>query len=159
MEHMQITCLREHPSLVEEASRWFSDKWGIPVEAYRVSMGDCIRRKTAIPQWYVVLNGKQEIVAGAGVIENDFHDRTHLAPNLCALFVEAACRNRGIAEGLLDFIRSDMQERGIPKLYLVTEHTGLYEKYGWEFLTTVIGDDHMPIRMYAATSESVPPGA
>ena len=92
MEYGQVVCLREQPSLLEKAACWFSDKWGIPTPAYRESMADCISRKTEIPQWYIVLNEEGDIIAGAGVIENDFHDRKDLAPNLCALFVEEAYR-------------------------------------------------------------------
>lgn len=156
MEYRQVTSLREHPSLLEKASRWFSDKWGIPVKAYRESITDCIRCKTEIPQWYIVLNKEGDIIAGAGVIENDFHDRKDLTPNLCALFVEEAHRNRGIAKSILDFVRNDLKERGIFKLYLVTDHTAFYEKCGWEFLTMVIGDEQIPMRLYAATSEGIP---
>ena len=38
--------------------------------------------------------------------------------------------------GLLD----DMKARGIGTLYLVTDHTGFYERYGWEFLCMAQGD-------------------
>lgn len=143
------TLLRDHPELQEQAALWFCGKWGIPAEAYRESIGECIRRKTGIPQWYVVLNGQQEIVAGAGVIENDFHDRKDLSPNLCALFVEEAYRGQGVARHILDFIRRDMKRLGFPTLYLVTDLTDFYEKCGWEFLTEAAGDDGNPIRIYS----------
>lgn len=155
MEYGQVSCLRTSPSLLDKASRWFSDKWGIPAEAYRESITDCINRKTNIPQWYIVLSEEGEIIAGAGVIENDFHDRKDLMPNLCALFVEESYRNRGIAKSILDFVRNDLKKMGILKLYLVTDHTALYEKCGWKFLTMVVGDDQIPMRLYAATSENI----
>ena len=98
MEYGQVVCLREQPSLLEKAACWFSDKWGIPTPAYHESMSGCISRKTEIPQWYIILNEEGDIIAGAGVIENDFHDRKDLTPNLCALFVEEAYRGRGIAK-------------------------------------------------------------
>lgn len=37
--------------------------------------------------WYLCLCGKK-IVAGMGVIENDFHDTKDLAPNVCAVYTE-----------------------------------------------------------------------
>ena len=73
-----------------------------------------------------------DIVAGCGIIENDFHDRPDLAPNLCALYVEPARRGEGIARRLLDFARRDMGARGCDRLYLVTDHERLYERCGWE---------------------------
>ena len=51
-------------------------------------MKECMERKTGIPQWYVIVDGQRNTIAGAGVIENDFHDRKDLTPNLCDLFVE-----------------------------------------------------------------------
>lgn len=145
---MEVRPLRDFPELAEKAARWFSDKWGIPVEAYRESIRDNIARNGKVPQWYIVLDERQEIVAGAGVIENDFHDRKELTPNLCALWVEPEYRNRGLARQLLNDIRRDLLELGFPTLYLVTDLTDFYEKCGWRFLTTATGDDGNPIRMY-----------
>lgn len=64
--------MRDHPELQSKAARWFSDKWGVPTAAYHASIGECIARKSGIPQWYAVLDERGEIVAGAGVIANDF---------------------------------------------------------------------------------------
>ena len=80
-----------------------------------------------------------EIVGGLGVIENDFHDRTDLSPNVCALYVEEAHRCQGIAGALLQCVCEDMRDYGISTLYLITDHTAFYERYGWEFLCMVQG--------------------
>jgi len=61
-------------------------------------MEECLEKKGAVPQWYVVVQG-DKIIAGLGVIENDFHDRKDLSPNVCAVYVEEAYRCRGIAGG------------------------------------------------------------
>lgn len=102
-------------------------------------MKECMERKTGIPQWYVIVDGQRNIIAGAGVIENDFHDRKDLTPNLCALFVEERKRGRGIAGVVLDFVRKDLASLGYSRLYLVTDLSGFYERYGWNFLTMVMG--------------------
>ena len=99
-----ILPLRDAPVLADAAAVWFSRRWGIPAESYRESMEQCLRRKAPVPQWYVVRDGGR-LLAGAGVIANDFHDRKDLTPNLCALFVEPPWRGRGTAGRLLDFIR------------------------------------------------------
>ena len=41
----------------------------------------------------VVEDGR--IIGGLGVIENDFHDRKDLSPNVCAVYVEEDRRCRG----------------------------------------------------------------
>lgn len=132
----------------ERAAVWFHEKWGIPLEAYRESMEQAIVAAGSVPEWYLVLEGGR-IVAGAGVIENDFHNRRDLTPNVCAVYVEENVRCRGIAGRLLEYIRRDMAARGINTLYLLTDHTGFYERYGWEFYCMAQGDGEETLaRMY-----------
>lgn len=112
-------------------------------------MLESINKKTGIPEWYIVDNGR-DIVAGAGLVVNDFHDRKDLSPNICALFVEEEYRGRGIARHILDVVRKESAVAGFEKLYLVTEYTGFYEKCGWHFLTMVNGVSGGSERMYIA---------
>ena len=144
----EIILLREQPELCQQAAAWFSGKWGIPAETYVESMRDMLSSRAAVPQWYVIAGQNQEIIAGAGVIENDFHNRKDLSPNVCALFVEKPCRRKGLARKLLNFIREDMGRLGVSPLYLVTEHDQFYEKCSWSFATMAMGDDRQPIRVY-----------
>ena len=98
--------------------------------------------------WYLCLNNNN-IIGGLGVIENDFHSRKDLAPNVCAVYTEKDYRRKGIAGCLLDMAVTDLKSKGITPIYLVTEHKNFYEKYGWEFLCTVKEDDKSNmIRMY-----------
>ena len=126
--------LREKPELKEMAADWFHEKWGVPTEAYLECMTDYLDGKTE-NGWYLCMQGDQ-IVAGLGVIDNDFHDT-----NVCAVYTEEAHRRQGIAGRLLDLVVNDMREKGISPLYLVTDHTGFYERYGWEFFCMAQGDD------------------
>ena len=145
---MEIIKLRDMPERKEKMARWFHEKWGIPLEAYQESMEECLEKKTGVPQWYVAMEGGA-IVGGLGVIENDFHDRKDLTPNVCAVYVEEAHRCKGIAGKLLNFVCEDMREMGIQPLYLLTDHTGFYERYGWEFFCMVQGDGEPEMaRMY-----------
>ena len=146
---VRLLPLREQPALAEKAAAWFASKWSVPIEAYRQSMADCLAGKT-VPQWYLLTDVDGNIAGGAGVIENDFHDRPDLAPNLCALYVEPAWRGCGLAGMLLDGIRADMAAQGIETLYLVTDHTAFYERHGWRFLTVVRCDDGCQSRLYTA---------
>jgi N-acetylglutamate synthase-like GNAT family acetyltransferase len=144
----EILSLWDHPELADRAARWFHEKWGVPLEAYRESMAACLEKAGPVPQWYTAIeNGR--IIGGLGVIENDFHDRKDLAPNVCAVYTEPDCRGRGVAGALLGFVCADMKKRGVDTLYLVTDHTGFYERYGWEFLCMAQGDgEPEPTRLY-----------
>ncbi len=143
---MKILNIREHPELRESAAAWFHEKWGVPQEAYLESIDACISGGGAVPQWYVMVDG-DHIAAGMGVIKNDFHERTDLAPNVCAVFTEPEYRCRGFAGELLGHVCGDMDSFGVGTLYLVTDHTSFYERYGWEFLCMVNCDDGAS-RMY-----------
>lgn len=143
----KIVKLRENPKMNCGAADWFHGKWGVPAEAYLQSIEECQQKKNKVPQWYVVLDG-EKIVAGMGVIENDFHERKDLTPNVCAVFTEEEYRGRGLAKMLLDFVCDDMAELGFPVLYLITSHTSFYEKCGWEFFCEVKEDCGKTARMY-----------
>ena len=82
-----IISLHSHPEWRIPAARWFQEKWEIPLEEYLTSIDESIRGTAAVPQWYIAVDGGR-IIAGAGVIANDFHDRKDLTPNVCALYVE-----------------------------------------------------------------------
>ena len=127
----QVVTLRQRSDLLDAAADWFHDKWGVPREAYLTRMADYLNRRTEYG-WYLCLKGGR-IVGGLGVIENDFHDRKDLAPNVCAVYTEPECRGRGVAGALLNRVVGDMKARGVSPLYLVTDHIGFYERYGWEF--------------------------
>ena len=147
MISLQYIPLRQRPELMQTAANWFHSKWGVPVDAYLECMEAYLQGETELG-WFLCLDGTQ-IVGGLGVIENDFHDRKDLTPNVCAVYVEDAYRNQGIAGEMLNFVCEDMRQHGIDTLYLVTDHTSFYERYGWEFLCMVQGDDEPEMtRMY-----------
>lgn len=137
-EYTYLT-LREKPELKDVAADWFHKKWGIPKEAYLECMTEYLNQKTE-NGWYLCMHGDQ-IAGGLGVIDNDFHDRKDLSPNVCAVYTEEAHRGQGIAGKLLNLVVSDMNAKGISPLYLVTDHIGFYERYGWEFYCMAQGDD------------------
>ena len=83
-----------------------------------------------------------------GVIENDFHSRKDLSPNVCAVYTEKDMRGYGIAGKLLGYVCDDMKSQGIDTLCLITDHTTFYEHYGWEFLCMVLEDGGGMTRMY-----------
>lgn len=147
LQGYEIIRLNDRPEMKEEAAKWFHEKWEIPVEAYLESIEECLRGENPVPQWYLAVEGMR-IIGGMGVIENDFHDRKDLTPNVCAVYTEEDRRGKGIAGALLEYVCGDMKAKGIDTLYLVTDHTSFYERYGWEFLCMVRGDDGEMMRMY-----------
>lgn len=147
MKEYRYITLREEPTLKEEAAAWFNSKWGVPKEAYLECMDEYLSGDSEYG-WYLCLDG-DKIIAGMGVIQNDFHDRKDLFPNVCAVYTQEEYRKKGIAGNLLNMVVDDMKNKGITPIYLVTDHTGFYERYGWEFLCMVQGDGEEDMtRMY-----------
>ena len=147
MSDYEYVTLRERPELLDAAAGWFHAKWGVPKEAYLACMTAYLKNETEYG-WYLCLN-REQIIGGLGVIENDFHNRKDLSPNVCALYTEEAFRGQGIAGRLLTMVVNDMKSKGISPLYLVTNHTGFYERYGWQFFCMVQGDGEPNLsRMY-----------
>ena len=138
MERLSYITLREKPSLKNKAAQWFHNKCGVAKEAYLECMENYLNKKTEYG-WYLCLD-KDRIIGGTGVIENDFHERKDLSPNICALYVEEKYRNKGIAGRLLEMVVNDLKSKDITPVYLVTDHTGFYERYGWQFLCVVKTD-------------------
>lgn len=147
MNQLKCISLRQSCESADAAAQWFHQKWGVPKEAYLECMNDYLDGLTEYG-WYLCLDG-DTIVGGLGVIENDFHDRKDLTPNICAVFTEVEYRCKGIAGRLLNMAIDDLRTKGISPVYLLTDHTAFYERYGWEFLCMVQGDgaDSMS-RMY-----------
>ncbi len=147
MRQFTYITLRQRPELKEQAAQWFHQKWGVPQEAYLECMDDYLRGKTEYG-WYLCVEGDR-IVGGLGVIENDFHDRKDLTPNICAVYTESDYRCNGIAGRLLDMAVEDLRSKGISPVYLLTDHVGFYERYGWEFFCMVQEDGETELsRMY-----------
>lgn len=143
-----IMNLREKPQWKQKAARWFHEKWNVPVDAYLESIEESLNSENPVPQWYLAVK-EEQIIGGIGVIENDFHDRKDLTPNVCAVYVEEEFRCRGIAGKMLETVCRDMKEKGIDTLYLITDHDSFYERYGWEFYCMVQGDGEEEMtRMY-----------
>lgn len=145
-EYTYVT-LRQKPELKEVAAAWFHDKWKVPQEAYLECIKAYLSNETEYG-WYLCLDDGH-IIGGLGIIENDFHERKDLRPNVCALYIEEKYRRQEIAGQLLDIAVNDMKSKGITPIYLITDHTSFYERYGWEFLCMVQGDDEPNMtRMY-----------
>lgn len=147
MKKWNIIALRDTKEWNERAVDWFNAKWKVPKEAYRESIEDCQKGEGAVPQWYIAVENDQ-VIGGLGVIENDFHKRKDLTPNICAVYVEPEYRMQGLSRYLMEIACADLAASGIEDVYLITGHKKYYERCGWTFYDMIEEDDGSPIRMY-----------
>ena len=63
--------------------------------------------------------------------------RPDLYPWIANLYVEPKYRGNNIIKLLLDKAIEETKKLHIENLYIYTEHIGLYEKYGWEYIDNI----------------------
>ena len=143
-----ILNLNQHPELTRNYAQWQHEKWGVPLEAYLDSLQEARESTTGVPAWYAILDEAGNIIAGLGVIENDFHKRKDLAPNVCAVYVDEHWRKQGLARLLLNHVTRELAKKGICDAYLLTDHQDFYEHCGWEFFTMAEEDNGGQARVY-----------
>lgn len=137
---MRIISVKENPEYKEQIIAYLQKSWSeVPPEMYRDCVEHCITSPNPLPQWYA-LEKDDQLIGCAGLITNDFISRMDLYPWLVALFIDEDHRGNEYAQLLIQKVISDTQKMGFKKLYLKTDHIGLYEKYGWIY----IGDGYEP---------------
>ena len=105
----RIINIKDHEEYKDKAASFFASKRNIEESEYLKSIEESFT-STAYPMWNLAIeNGT--IIGGVGVIENDFHERKDLSPNVCALYVKENRRNLGIADALLNYAINDMKKR------------------------------------------------
>ena len=135
MENIEIRSVRQNPDMWEAFSIYIASIW-TDADGKRL-YDDCIFHAAnapfCLPEWWVAYEGGSP-VGCVGLITNDFISRMDLMPWLCALYVEEEKRNRGIAGRLIACVKEYAFKNGFSKLYLATDHTSFYEKYGGEYI-------------------------
>ena len=137
MDGMRLISVRENPEWTEKIIAFFQRHWATEnsMMVYDDCIRSCVGAESPLPQWFVLADG-DEIVAGCGLITNDFISRMDLYPWLCALFIEPEYRGRALGSLLIEKCKEDSRKAGFPKLYLCTDHVGYYEHYGFQKIGT-----------------------
>lgn len=130
---MKIVSIRENPEYKDKAVEYFSSKWSVTRAVYEDCITHCITTPNPLPQWYL-LEKDEDIIGCGGLITNDFISRMDLYPWACGIFIEEKHRGNAYGSLLLEKAKEDSKKGGFEKLYLSTDHTGYYEKYGFHYI-------------------------
>jgi len=134
---MTIISIRENPGYLDRAVNYFQRIWAS--ERSRPVYEDAIRHALCsdnpLPQWYL-LEENDRIVGCAGLITNDFISRQDLFPWICALYIDPDFRGRRLGSLLLDRAAADAGAAGFSNVYLCTDHSGYYEKFGFSWIAS-----------------------
>ena len=131
---MTIISVREKPEIMDEAISYFQQSWPDfnPV-VYQDCISHCITARASLPQWYL-LEKEGEKIGCAGLVTNDFISRVDLYPWVVAVFIDENHRGNAYSSLLLEKAKSDTKNMGYKYLYLSTQHIGLYEKVGFQYI-------------------------
>lgn len=110
-------------------------------------MNEALVSKTGVPSWYYI-KYDNKIIAGLGVIKNDFHKRHDLTPNICAVYVNEGYRMHGIAKELLNYTCNELRKKKIENVYLITTHKDFYERCGFNYYSDIEENDGKIVRCY-----------
>lgn len=134
---MQIISVKQQSEWKDRAIAYFQQKWANEqsMKVYEDCITHCITSDSPLPQWYLLLDG-EEIIGCTGLITNDFISRMDLYPWICAVYVEESHRGHGYSNLLLERAQADAKTSGFKHIYLCTDHIGLYEKSGFEYVGT-----------------------
>jgi N-acetylglutamate synthase-like GNAT family acetyltransferase len=133
-KNMRIISIRENSEYKDIAIKYLQSKWpSVSPIIYEDSINHCLNTSSPLPQWYL-LEKKNEIIGCAGLITNDFISRMDLYPWVCAIYIEENHRGNAYSSLLLDKAKEDTAKYGFKNLYLCTDHTDFYEKYGFRYI-------------------------
>ena len=82
-----------------------------------------------------IING--QIVGLATVMKTDYYPLPEIFPWVSTLLVSEDFRRQGICGKLIAFANQYALALGFERTYIPTEHTGLYEKYGYRYLRDI----------------------
>jgi ribosomal protein S18 acetylase RimI-like enzyme len=125
---------------LDKCVSWMYDWWGKEenwskekVYAYmKASFNDKL-----LPMTIIAFNENKEEIGMCHVTMRDLDCRPDIYPYIANLYIDKKYRNKGICKYILDAAIKEAKCIGLDRLYIYTEHVGLYEKYGWEFIGNV----------------------
>ena len=94
-----------------------------------------------------LLDGK--IVGMASLLKTDYYPLPDITPWVSSIFVTESCRGHRISGMLIDFANDYAKQLGFTRTYIPSEHTGLYEKYGYRYLRDIVNYGGGTDRLYA----------
>ena len=122
--------VREHT--VHQIKNWIFEDWETPFAA--------------------IADGR--IVAMATVMKTDYYPLPEIYPWISTIFVTESHRGNKISGKLIDFANKYAAQLGFPRTYIPSEHTGLYEKYGYRYVKDIVNYGGDTDRLYVKETTS-----
>ena len=89
------------------------------------------------------------IIGMVTLMKTDYYPLPEIYPWVSTLFVSEEYRGNRISKRLIDFANEYANSLGFDTTYIPSEHTGLYEKYGYSYLKDITNYGGGTDRLYA----------
>lgn len=117
----------------------------------RIQTHDLISKTQEDPKLYLMVNDQNQIMTYAVLAKQDDIPSTSLSPWIGYVYTYPSFRGQRLAQKLLNYCEKKAQDQGYSTIYISTGHEGLYERYGYEFLDTMLDMHGHLSRVYPKT--------
>ena len=115
---------------------WWGQEDGYTFESLRNYLENTFQENILPKTYGLFIDGK--IIGMFQFTYEDLEVRPDIYPWLANLYVDKEYRNKGIARLLLKkILEIAASSVSHDELYLYTKHIGLYEKFGWDFVSEI----------------------
>lgn len=127
-------------SLLNTITEWMYEWWG-EKEGYSFEVIKCYMehslQEDRLPQTYGLF--VEDCLIGLYQFRlDDLFVRPDIYPWLANVYIDSPYRNKGYGRHLMESIKSNARQcLQYKEVFLYTKHKGLYEKYGWEFVSEI----------------------
>lgn len=132
----RVTTDRDLPKMAAWMQGWWGDVEGYSPEEVLCHLR-CGLREADLPQTFGLYREDgligNELIGMYQITYGDLFCRPDLNPWLANVYIDKAHRGKGLGGFLLSTVRQAACAAGVNELYLYTKHSGLYEKFSWEF--------------------------
>jgi len=141
----QIIDIDEHT--LNTITTWMYDWWAkgenYSFEAFKCHMKHSLN-SDRLPQTYgLFLNGN--IIGMYQFVYEDSNVRPDIYPWLANLYIDEKYGNMGYGRKLIESVEIMARKNtDFKELFLYTKHIGLYEKFGWKFISEIDTYDEAP---------------
>ena len=89
-----------------------------------------------------------QVVGMTSIMKTDYYPLPEIFPWISSVFVAEEYRGHRISEKMIAFANEYAREKGFDRTDIPSEHTGLYEKYGYRYLKDIVNYGNGTDRLY-----------
>lgn len=89
-----------------------------------------------------------QIVGMASIMKTDYYPLPEIFPWISSVFVDESHRGHKISGRLIEAANEYAKSIGFERTYIPSEHTGLYESYGYHYLKDIVNYGNGTDRLY-----------